>query len=79
MPQRIFFNEIAKAQLRRIDRIAAMRILLALARLVESDDGDVKALEGFDPPQLRQRVRRLPNPLSPCRWLTPDSRDQPPQ
>jgi mRNA interferase RelE/StbE len=56
MPQLIFFTEMAKAQLRRIDRIVAMRILLALTRLAESGDGDIKTLEGFDPPQMRLRV-----------------------
>jgi hypothetical protein len=45
MPQRIFFAEIAKSQLRRIDRVAAMRLLLGLTRLVETNEGDVKTLE----------------------------------
>ncbi len=56
MPQTIFFSEAAKLQLRRIDRMAAMRILLALTRLMDSNEGDIKMLEGFDPPQMRLRV-----------------------
>ena len=36
----------AQAELRRIERETAMRILLALARYAETGDGDIKALEG---------------------------------
>jgi len=36
----------ARAELRRIEREMAMRILLALTRFAETGEGDVKALEG---------------------------------
>ena len=56
MPHRVLFVALAKNQMRVIDRITAMRILLALTRLIETGQGDIKALEGYDPPQLRLRV-----------------------
>lgn len=33
-----------------------MRLLKGLARFLETDAGNVKQLEGFDPPQLRLRI-----------------------
>lgn len=36
----------ARAELRKIEREMAMRILLALTRYLETGEGDVKALEG---------------------------------
>ncbi len=36
----------ARAELRRIERETAMRILLALTHYAETGEGDVKALEG---------------------------------
>ena len=36
----------ARAELRRIERETAMRILLELTRYAETGEGDVKALEG---------------------------------
>ena len=36
----------ARAELRRIERETAMRILLALTRYAETGEGDIKALEG---------------------------------
>jgi mRNA interferase RelE/StbE len=36
----------ARAELRRIEREMAMRILIALTRFAETGEGDVKALEG---------------------------------
>ena len=36
----------AQAELRRVDRETAMRILLALTRYAETGEGDLKALEG---------------------------------
>lgn len=56
MPQRIFFSVEARADLRTIDRDTAMRLLRALARFLATDAGNVKQLEGFDPPRYRLRV-----------------------
>jgi mRNA-degrading endonuclease RelE of RelBE toxin-antitoxin system len=56
MPKRIIWNDRAKAQLRAIDQVTALRILNALARLIATGEGDVKRLQGIDPPEFRLRV-----------------------
>lgn len=45
----------ARADVRRIDRTHAMRILTALHRFAETGEGDVKKLQG-DSEELRLRV-----------------------
>lgn len=50
----IVWTEMAKADVRRLDKPTAMRILSALHRFAESGEGDVKALHGRD--ELRLRV-----------------------
>jgi mRNA-degrading endonuclease RelE of RelBE toxin-antitoxin system len=52
--KRIVWTDAAKADVRRIDRDTAMRILNALDRFVHTGEGDVKALQGRD--ELRLRV-----------------------
>ena len=52
--QRIVWTEQAKADVRRFDKVAAMRVLHALDRFVQSGAGDVKALKGAE--ELRLRV-----------------------
>jgi hypothetical protein len=47
----------ARAELRRVERETAMRILVALTRYAESGEGDVKALEGKFAGAHRLRVR----------------------
>jgi mRNA-degrading endonuclease RelE of RelBE toxin-antitoxin system len=56
MPQRVIFSVEARADLRAIDRETALRLLKALARFLATDTGNVKQLEGFDPPQYRLRI-----------------------
>jgi mRNA-degrading endonuclease RelE of RelBE toxin-antitoxin system len=56
MSQRIFFAVEARADLRAIDRETALRLLNALARFLATDAGNVRQLEGFDPPLYRLRV-----------------------
>ena len=56
MPQRVIFSIEARADLRAIDRETALRLLKALARFLATDAGNVKQLEGFDPPQYRLRI-----------------------
>jgi mRNA-degrading endonuclease RelE of RelBE toxin-antitoxin system len=56
MPQRVLFSPDARADLRGIDRETALRLLKSLARFLETNAGDVKRLEGFDPPQYRLRI-----------------------
>ena len=52
--KRIVWTGLAKADVRRLDKLAAMRILAALHRFAESGVGDIKALQGR--PELRLRV-----------------------
>ena len=52
--KRIVWTGPAKADVRRLDKQTAMRILSALHRFAESGEGDVKALQGRD--ELRLRI-----------------------
>ena len=52
--KRIVWTEPAKADVRRLDKPTAMRILAALHRFVESGEGDVKVLQGRE--ELRLRI-----------------------
>lgn len=61
------WSTTARAQLRRIERETAMRILVALTRYAETGEGDVKALEGkfsgahrLRVGDWRVRLRRVP-------------------
>jgi mRNA interferase RelE/StbE len=51
----IIFTPAARADVCRIDRDAAMRILTALDRFARTGDGDIKKLEG-NTGELRLRV-----------------------
>jgi len=53
--KRILFTVPAQADVRRIDREAAMRILTALHRFAETGQGDIKKLHN-DSDELRLRV-----------------------
>jgi mRNA-degrading endonuclease RelE of RelBE toxin-antitoxin system len=55
MARRVICSDEARADLRAIDRSTALRVLKALARFMKTDSGDVKQLEGFDPPLFRFR------------------------
>ena len=57
--KRIVWTEQAKADVRRIDRETAMRILTALYRFARTGKGDVKALQGRDELRLRIADYRL--------------------
>jgi len=52
--KRIVWTEPAKADVRRLDKPTAMRILAALHRFADSGEGDVKALQGRE--ELRLRI-----------------------
>lgn len=56
MPKKIVWNDRAKADLRAIEQSMALRILHALARAVFTGEGDVKRLQGIQPPEFRLRV-----------------------
>jgi mRNA interferase RelE/StbE len=53
--KRIIFTPQSRADLRRIDREVAMRILTALHRFAQTGEGDIKKLQG-DSGELRLRV-----------------------
>jgi len=54
--KRIIWSARAKAQVRVIDQMTALRILRALAQFAATEEGDVKRLQGIDPPEFRLRV-----------------------
>lgn len=56
MGQQIIWSDEARADVRAIEKETALRILLALARYVETGAGDIKQLSGYDPIQFRLRV-----------------------
>jgi mRNA-degrading endonuclease RelE of RelBE toxin-antitoxin system len=56
MAKNVEWTEEARADVRRIGRAAAMRILEGLARILFTEEGDVKLLEGTDPKEYRLRV-----------------------
>lgn len=57
--RRIIWTDQAKADVRRLDKPTAMRVLSALHRFAESGEGDVKALQGRDELRLRIADYRL--------------------
>jgi hypothetical protein len=61
--KRIRFSDDAKADIRAIPQHIAMNILTAIHRLAEHGSGNVKKLQGSDPPEFRLRVGRSPRPL----------------
>jgi mRNA-degrading endonuclease RelE of RelBE toxin-antitoxin system len=56
MAKRIEWTDAARADVRRIDRETAMRILEGLARFLFTEEGDVKLLKDSDPKEYRLRV-----------------------
>ena len=56
MGKNVIWTDQAKAQLRAIDQNAALRILHALARYLETGEGDVQRLQNIEPPEFRLRV-----------------------
>ena len=54
--KKIAWQDQAKAQLRAIDQATALRILHALARLIATGEGEVKRLQGIEPPEFRLRI-----------------------
>ena len=53
MSKNVHWSEEARADVRAIDRGAALQLLKGLARFLETGTGDVKQLRGFDPPRYR--------------------------
>jgi hypothetical protein len=57
MGKRVAFTDQAKADLRAIDQQTALQILKTLARFVQSEEGNVKRLQGVEPPLYRFRTQ----------------------
>ena len=56
MAKHILWSAEARDDVRAIDRDTALRLLKSLDRFVKTNAGNVKQLEGFDPPLFRLRV-----------------------
>jgi mRNA-degrading endonuclease RelE of RelBE toxin-antitoxin system len=56
MGKLIRWSDEARADVRSMDREAALQLLKSLARFLKTDAGDVKQLQGFHPPRYRLRV-----------------------
>lgn len=52
----VILSDQAKADLAGLDRGTQLRIVAALQRLVQSGSGNVKKLQGIEPPEYRLRV-----------------------
>lgn len=52
----ITWEDSAKADVRAIDQATAMRILRGISRFLETGYGDVKRLQGIDPPEYRLKI-----------------------
>jgi mRNA-degrading endonuclease RelE of RelBE toxin-antitoxin system len=55
--KRVAFTDQAKAELRAIPQPIAIQILRTLARFLESEEGNVRRLQGVDPPLYRLRTQ----------------------
>ena len=56
MAKGIVWTDSAKSDIRAIDQRSALVILHGLARFALHGEGDVKQLQGIDPPEFRLRV-----------------------
>lgn len=56
MARKIAWTRQAREDVRAIDQQTALRILHGLARFVRTEEGDVKRLEGTEPPEFRLRI-----------------------
>jgi mRNA-degrading endonuclease RelE of RelBE toxin-antitoxin system len=56
MGKKIAWTERARAHLRAIDQDTALHILHVLARYLSTGEGDIKRLQGIEPPEFRLRA-----------------------
>jgi mRNA-degrading endonuclease RelE of RelBE toxin-antitoxin system len=56
MAFRVLWSPEARTDIRAIDRESALRLLKALSRFLQTENGSVKQLTGFDPPTFRLRI-----------------------
>ena len=57
MAKRVTFTSQAKADIRAIEQPIAIQVLRTLARFLESEEGNVKRLQGAEPPLYRLRTQ----------------------
>lgn len=57
MAKGIAFTDQAKADIRSISQPLALQILRTVARFLESKEGNVKKIEGVEPPLYRLRTQ----------------------
>jgi len=56
MAKKIAWTDQARSDVRAIDRDTAIDLLHGLARFVATEEGDVKRLQGIEPPEFRLRL-----------------------
>jgi hypothetical protein len=56
MAKKIDWTDQARGDIRVIDRNTAINLLQGLARFVAIEEGDVKRLQGIEPPEFRLRL-----------------------
>lgn len=56
MAKKIVWTDQARADIRAIDRETALDLLHRLARFLATEEGDVKKLQGIEPPEFRLRL-----------------------
>lgn len=54
--KKLVLTDQAKADLAGLDRATRLRIAAALQRLVQNNAGNIKKLQGIEPPEFRLRV-----------------------
>jgi len=57
MPKRIVWTAQAKADIRGIEQLIALQILRTLARYAQTGEGNIKQLQGIEPPLIRLRAQ----------------------
>ena len=57
MAKRIVWTAQAKADIRGIEQIIALQILKTLARYAQTGEGNIKQLQGIEPPLIRLAPR----------------------
>ena len=57
MAKRIVWTELAKADVRAIERPIALQILNTLARYAQAGEGNTKQLRGIEPPLIPLRAQ----------------------
>jgi mRNA-degrading endonuclease RelE of RelBE toxin-antitoxin system len=56
MAKGVAFTDQAKADIRALPQPIALQILRTISRFLESEQGDVKRLQGIEPPEFRLRL-----------------------